>query len=157
MKLTDILPHVTEIDPPWFFREYYKKYKVHEDDLEDIIPLYNIDYYDGPLSGMFKVHDNYFYGKAIYGEDRKWWACWELAEDELTRELAGHKLFQQYVGTHTDYYKDADDNWTRNIGTCKPRESCDIYYNMKDKPRVDYEEIESREIFGVLRNPFRNW
>lgn len=157
MKLTDIPPHVTNLNPPWFHQEYYKKYNSSIDEFIDAVPLYHLNYYDGPLSGIIKVGDHHFYVSSIYGEERKWWAAWELTEEELTKEQERHKLFQQYVGTHTDYHQDENEDWIRDVGTCKPRESCDIYYKMQDKPRVDYKEIESREIFAILRNPFWNW
>lgn len=157
MKLSDIPDHVTDLNPPWFHQEFSKKYNIRIDEDMDVIPAYHLNYYDGPLSGIIKVADRYFYTASIYGEERKWWAVWELTEEELTNEQERHKLFQQYVGTHTDYYKDKDENWTRDVGTCKPRESCDIYYKMENKPCVDYAQVHSREIFGILRNPFWNW
>lgn len=155
MKLSDIPPHVTNMKPPWFSHSYHAKYKIYAEVDFDVIPLYHLHYWDGPLSGIFRVEDNYFYAKAIYGEmERRWWAAWELVGDELTKEQERHKLFQQYVGTHTDYFQDENEDWVRGIGTCKPRESCDIYYKMENKPTVDYKQFESREIFGILRNPF---
>lgn len=42
MKLTDIPPHVTDLNPPWFFQEIHKKYKISIDssiDDEVVEPL----------------------------------------------------------------------------------------------------------------------
>lgn len=157
MKLTDIPPHITEIDPPYFFRTYYAKYKIPVD-VENVIPRYNLDYYDGALSGIIKVHDHHFYAKAVYPEDRKYWAAWELTEEELTKELNRHKLFQQYVGGHTDYFMDADENWIRDLGKVNLDEKeWRKFYNDPNIPQVDYNVVESREIFGIMRNPFYNW
>lgn len=159
MKLTDIPPHVTELDTvPWFSHSYYNRHNTkYPDNLCDIKPLYHLGYYDGPRSGIFKVDDNYFYGQAIYDEERKWWAAWELTGEDLEKELERHKLIQEYVGGHTDYYEDADENWTRDPSLVKPRESCEIYYKMENKPSVDFKKLTEGEIFGILRNPFWNW
>jgi len=157
MKLSDIPPHITDIDPPYFFKSYYEKYKTPMQELV-VKPQYHIDYYDGPLSGIFKVHDNYFYGKAVYPEDRKYWAVWELTEEELTTELARHKLFQQYVGMHIDYHLDEDENWKTDITKVNPdKDEWRKFYDDKTIPTVNYHAVESREIFGIMHNPFYNW
>jgi len=155
MKISDVPKHVTELGIPWFSHFVYEKYKLSGYN-EGAIPLYHINYYDGPLSGMIRVEDKYFYVESVYGEEeRTWWAAWELTEDELTREQARHKLFQQYVGTHCDYVENEDGDWTRDISKCiQDREVWKQYYDMKDKPTVDYGIVRGRDIFGILRNPF---
>lgn len=152
MKLTDIPPHVTELNPPWFF------HKVHDGDFqENIIPLFHAAYYDGPLSGYFKYNDKYFYAKAIYEEDRKYWASWELTPEEIKIALDRHDLFCKYVGEHNKYYLNEEGDWVRDLGKVKPRETHDLFYKNTELPTVNVKAIEDRDIFGILLNPFRSW
>ena len=158
MKFIDIPPHVTELDPPppFFWNEIRKKYNIDHDE-EGIVPLYHLNYYDGPLSAMIRCGDKYFYSEVIYYMERIWWASWELTEDELQLITARHKLFQDNVGMHTDYFQDAEGNWTTTLGCDKPVEMHDNYYKNTTLPEVDYRKITEREIFGVHYSPFRGW
>lgn len=152
MKLSDIPPHVTHINPPWFF------HKVHDGNFqEEIVPLFHSEYYDGPLSGYFKYKDKHFYAKAIYEEDRKYWASWELTEEETKTALDRHDLFCKYVGTHCSYKLNEQGDYIRNLGAVKPREMHSMFYKNKELPTVDVKVIENRDIFGVLLNPFMRW
>ena len=152
MKLTDIPPHITEIDPPWFF------HKVHDGEFQEkIIPICHLNYYDGPLSGLFKYNDKYFYCKSVYDDERTYWASWELTEEETKIELDRHELFCKYVGTHNSYYLNSEGDYVRNIGATKPQETWDLFYKNKELPELNIKEIESRDIFGILLNPFRSW
>lgn len=157
MKLTDIPRHVTEINPPWFAHEFSKKWGTFPDYFIDMEPQFHLDYYDGPLSGIFKCQGQTFYGKAIYDEERKFWAAWELTEKELSDILERHKAFQEYVGTHTTYKKDENGDWYRSLGEVKPREGMDRFYKNPDLPKTDFRAIVERDIFGILWNPFKNW
>jgi hypothetical protein len=152
MKLSDIPPHVTDINPPWFFQKVYS-----EGNQDDVIPLFHNHYYDGPLSGYFKHQDRYFFAKAIYPEDRKYWASWELTEEEKKAALDRHDLFCKYVGEHTSYFLDENENWSRNLEKVQPPDMWDGFYKNPNVPTVDIESIENREIFGILLNPFKSW
>ncbi len=152
MKLSDIPPHVTEINPPYFLHKMHNgRYE------EDIVPIFHNHYYDGPLSGYFKYQDRYFYAKAIYEQDRKYWASWELTEEEKKAVLDRHELFCKYVGEHTSYFLDENEEWTRDLEKVKPPDTWDSFYKNPDVPTVNIKAIEDREIFGILLNPFKNW
>jgi hypothetical protein len=157
MKLSDIPPHVTDINPPWFSHKFSAKYGEFPDYFCDMEPQFHLNYYDGPLSGIFKCKGHFYYGKAIYEEDRKFWAAWELSEQELSNILERHKLFQEYVGMHTDYTQDENGDWHRDLGKTKPREGQERFYKNDSLPKIDLDAIHAREIFGILWNPFANW
>lgn len=152
MKLTDIPPHVTKLNPPWFSQ------KAHNVSFqEEIVPLFHSEYHDGPLAGYFKYNDKYFYTKAIYNEDRKYWASWELTAEEVKTALGRHELFCKYVGEHLNYYLNEEGDWARDLDKVKPEQTWDLFYKNKELPTVDIKAIEERDIFGVLLNPFRSW
>lgn len=155
MKLSDIPKHIVELKPPWFRQEFGKKYSTEKNFELDIEPFFHMDYYDGPLSGVFRYGGRYFYAKSVYGDDRCWWAVWEMTDEETEAELANHRLFEENVGGHTTYVKDEEGCYRRNLGLVKPRETWDNYYKNKDKPSADFEAIEKRDIFGIVENPFR--
>lgn len=161
MKLSDIPKHVTELDPPWFghqFKKKYLKYPGNEPpNFEDVEPCFHLKYYDGPLSGIAKFDGHYFYVKCIYDEDRKWWASWELTPEERTSVLENNRLFEEHVGSHNSYIKNENEDFVRNLDLVKPQESWDKFYKNANKPKVDYDSIEQRDIFGILRNPFWNY
>lgn len=160
MKLTDIPPHVTQIDPPWFNHEFFKKYGQHPGndppDFDDVEPCFHLSYYDGPLSGIFRFGGHYFYARCIYDLDRQWWAAWELTEEETSATLHRHDQFQKHVGTHTSYAKDDNGNIRRDLASVRPQEEWDAFYKNENLPKVDYDAIMQRDIFGILKNPFRS-
>lgn len=158
MKLTDIPKHVIELpNVPFFFREFYRIHKISIDELEDIKPLYHLDYWVGPLSGIFECKGHIFYGKAVYYMDRQYWACWELNKEQQEIRFARYKLFQENVGEHTDYEYDEENGWKRTLGKgLKPRELSDNFYKNKDIPDIDYDDLTKGDIFGIVHNPFRN-
>ena len=155
MKLSDIPPHIADLSPPWFHHVISKMSGRHSDN-EDVKPLFHLNYYDGPLSGIVKCFDRHYYVKAVYPEDRKYWVAWELTPAQAEIELAAHALFQEHVGTHTDYAIDAEGEVSRKVGATRPQEEWDLFYKAKKK-RIDYKAIEATDFFGVLLNPFRSW
>jgi hypothetical protein len=155
MKLSDIPKHITELNPPWFSHVFSRVHGQHAS-IEDIKPLFHLDYYDGPLSGIFKCFDRVFYAKVVYAEDRKYWVAWELTPEQAEIELANHALFQKHVGTHTDYSIDDEGEVSRQIGATRPQAEWDKFYKA-EKKRIDYAAIKATDFFGVLLNPFRSW
>jgi hypothetical protein len=155
VKLSDIPPHIADLSPPWFHHVISKMSGRHSDN-EDVKPLFHLNYYDGPLSGIVKCFDRHYYVKAVYPEDRKYWVAWELTPAQAEIELAAHALFQEHVGTHTDYAIDAEGEVSRKVGATRPQEEWDLFYKAKKK-RIDYKAIEATDFFGVLLNPFRSW
>jgi hypothetical protein len=155
MKLSDVPPHITELSPPWFSHVHTRVHGQHSH-IDDVKPLFHLDYYDGPLSGIVKCFDRHYYVKAVYPEDRKYWVAWELTPEQAEIELANHALFQQHVGTHTDYAIDDEGEVSRKVGATRPQEEWDLFYKAKKK-RIDYKAIEATDFFGVLLNPFRSW
>ena len=155
MKLSDIPPHIADLSPPWFHHVTNKMCGRHSCS-EDVKPLFHLDYYDGPLSGIFICFDRVFYAKAVYPDDRKYWVAWELTPEQATIVSDNHTLFQEHVGTHTDYSIDDEGEVGRQIGTTRPQAEWDKFYKA-EKKRVDYKAIEAEPFFGVLLNPFRSW
>jgi len=154
MKLSDIPKHVTELSPPWFHRMLSRDGQ--HSNVWDVKPLFHLDYYDGPLSGLFECFGRVFYCKAIYAEDRKYWVAWELTPEQAEIELANHALFQEHVGTHTDYSIDEEGEVTHQVGATRPRSEWEKFYKAERK-RLDYKAIEAKPFFGVLLNPFLSW
>lgn len=158
MKLSDVPPHITEMPnhPPYFWTAYKTAYGEWPQQ-EEIIPLWHLDYYDGPLSGVVECKGRHFYVRHVYYDDRKWWVAWELTPDEWARELARHEAFEKYVGTHTSYKQNAEGEWNREHAV-KPEAEWRKFYDDKEMPKVDHQkEVETRDIFGLLMNPFRSW
>lgn len=157
MKLSDIPPHVLQVDPPLFFREYTRKFGYDIEYPEDnIVPLFHLGYYDGPYTGIFKCGEVHFYARALYpDEDRSFWACWELSPSDKEMVLERHKSFQENVGLHTDYVLDDDDYWVVNhVGPVRDKSLWDNFYkNALSAP--DWKDYESRPFFSVVKNPFR--
>jgi hypothetical protein len=155
VKLSDVPKHITELNPPWFSHVLSRVHGEHSSNA-DIKPLFHLDYYDGPLSGIFKCFDRVFYAKVVYADDRKYWVAWELTPEQAEIELANHALFQKHVGTHTDYSIDDEGEVSRQIGATRPQAEWDLFYKA-EKKRIDYAAIEATDFFGVLLNPFRSW
>jgi len=155
MKLSDVPKHITELNPPWFHHVLSRVHGEHSSNA-DIKPLFHLDYYDGPLSGIFKCFDRVFYAKVVYADDRKYWVAWELTPEQAEIELANYALFQKHVGTHTDYSIDEEGEVSRQIDATRPQAEWDLFYKA-EKKRIDYDAIEATDFFGVLLNPFRSW
>lgn len=159
LKLSEIPPHITEAPgaPEPFWNAYKAAYgeSVEED---DIIPLWHLDYYDGPLSGVVGCKGRYFYVRHCYYLDRHWWVAWALTEDEWARARANHDAFEEHVGDHTSYRLDDEGVWKACSGNVKPDTHWDKFYKNPNIPKVDYRaEVETRDMFAILRNPFRSW
>lgn len=159
MKLSDVPPHITEVKarPPYFWHAYKAAYGEWPME-EEITPLWHLSYYDGPLSGIVACRGRHFYVRHVYYDDRMWWVAYALTDEEWETESARHKAFEAHVGTHTNYSENADGEWVQNIGATKPESEWPHFYKNPDIPKVNYERIEiEREMFAVLRNPFRSW
>ena len=154
MKLEDIPVHVTDLKIPWFTHACSKKFKTNTEEWE-VTPLFHLNYWGGPLSGMIKYCNQMFYAVSIYHEDRCFWAAFELTEEEKKNIMIRHQSFVDNVGDHTVYFKDANGEWTRKLASNKPQGQWKNFYDDKTLPVVDYKEIISRDIFGILENPFR--
>lgn len=155
MKISDIPSHVLELDPPYFTHEYFEKFGSDPDPVDDeVTPLFHLNYYDGPLSGIVVRNNHYFYVQPIYSEDRCWWAAWELTPEETQTVLAEHELFEKYVGLHTTYTKNSQGKYVRDLNTVKPQESWEKYYKNDQIVKANYNLVKSRDIFGILENPF---
>jgi len=158
MKLSDIPKHVTEMDPPWFSQEFGKKYGYDSHlKYEEVTPVFHLDYYDGPLSGIVIFGGHHFYVESIYFEDKCWWASWELTPQELQTALENNRIFEENVGSHTRYFRDEEGDLQRDLSLVKPQETWGNYYKNDQVPKVDYNAVKEREIFGILHNPFRSW
>lgn len=123
-----------------FYLEYYRN--LTQIDEKDVKLLWHNAYYDGPLSGILlyrsKMHWFQIFEPLRTDEVRnrvdKEGVIWsdhftrylvvELSEEQVKEEVHWHELFQQKVGTHTDY----DNSGQRIIGEVKPREMWNEFY-----------------------------
>jgi hypothetical protein len=98
--------------------------------MEEIRLLWHSDYWDGPLSGLLLL-DGRKYWFQIADEDfepnfyPRTFVIVELTAKQLAAEEKWHQLFQEKVGTHTDY----DEAGRRNFGGVLPRKTWPEFYN----------------------------
>lgn len=155
MKLSDIPMHISEMDPPFFSHEFAKKYGRNSQFQDELVtPLFHLDYYDGPFSAIVVFCGHHFYAESVYFEDRCWWAVWELTPQEIQTVLENNRLFEEHVGSHNRYFRDTNGNLRRDISLLKPRDMWENYCKNDQVPKVDYDAIRKREIFGIIHNPF---
>jgi hypothetical protein len=170
MKITDLPPHVLEIDPlpPMFIGSMKKMLGEQFNDLDiedveiddlDIVPLYFIHYWDGPLSCVFRCCGLYFYSTIIYSLDRRWWSSWLLSEDEKELFLKEHQEFCENVSYGCDFIKNEHGKYvydTGKKGTATVETSKQFYKKRKNDDVLQklIEEIVTRDMFGILEQPF---
>jgi len=68
--------------------------------------LYHYNYYDGPLSGICLLDGKRYWFNCEFdgeGSDPRLYIMYKLRWKEFLLELLCHKLFQIFVGCHTDY------------------------------------------------------
>lgn len=102
--------------------------------------LWDCNYYDGILSGYCiyedKLHyfncvdenDNYWNDDESKNSDDLWYRrfnLYEVPQDEIDEVYRRHKVFQDNVGTHTDYNYDGNNRLIR----VKSMDTHYIYYN----------------------------
>jgi hypothetical protein len=94
--------------------------------------LWHDDYWDGPLSGMLLYQGKEYWFQMIAENDDpdlvafyRRFAVLELTEAQLQEEHKWHTLFQEKVGTHTDY----DVAGQRELGALKPQELWHEFYD----------------------------
>lgn len=148
MILSDIPPHVTEINPPYFTDSVGKTLsdeKNKEIEVSDYIePLHALDFWDGPLSGIVYCLGSYYFCKAIYVADRKYWASWLLSDEQSKEAMQNHSL---WVNSH-------EHNQTCT-NFCKTLHIKDPILSHPSQTYFDFlKTIDDKEIFGILENPF---
>lgn len=92
--------------------------------LHGVTPVWLTDYWDGPLEGLatYEGRLHWFKVESFDADDPpsvRTYVLYPLSEDEAADEEALHQLFQEHVGTHTDWQlrgtRDArvhqDSNW----------------------------------------------
>ena len=108
--------------------------------------LWYCEYWDGPRSGvlLYMTEPHWF---QIYGEeDSGRWQDWHgkfliirLTEEQYAEEAANHRLFQEKVGSHTDYASDGRPVQDK----LKPQETWHEYYDeAKKRPELDLSDNE---------------
>lgn len=106
----------------------YEQYP--ERQLREIRLLWHSDYWDGPLSGLLLL-DGRKYWFQIAEEDfeptltNRHFLIIELTDKQLAEEEKWHRLFQEKVGTHTDY----DEVGNRDLGGVLPRKTRSEFYD----------------------------
>lgn len=136
MKFDEIPPHITE------------KLVM----LGDPTPLWHLDYWDGPLSGIILLNDDktrLYYARPTYPDFRESWVVWELTPEEQLHELRAHTEFVRWVGSGTTYHVL---NGRRSVGKTHPQEQWHNFYENPEwrKPR----HYDVRDILGWVNNPF---
>jgi len=101
----------------------------------DVKLLWHSDYYDGPLSGLLLFNEEKYWFKAIDGIPgySQNYIVIRLTPEQLNEEEKWHKLFQDHVGSQTDY----DENEKRK-GLVKPQEMWNKFY----EPRKSYIKLD---------------
>ena len=143
MKFNDIPPHISDILP-----------RVGDD--ENVVPLFHLDYYDGVLTGIITIADEHYLALVPYYNCRDVCLVFKLNPDETDQFLKNHKAFQEYVGYHTDYFKNASEDYVRYHGmSLKPVTEWDKFYKNPEYQKDTQEDIlQNREIDGWTPNPF---
>lgn len=85
----------------------------------NIIPLWTCGYWDGPLSGLCIYEQQICFFEISNSElaDERLYDIYEISPEDIIEEIRAHSLFEEYVGTHCNYYYDEDKKrFRRNIG-----------------------------------------
>lgn len=89
--------------------------------------LWHADFWDHPLNGMLLYKNvRYWFENCETAEKDQHihYLIVELSPEQFEHEAFWHERFRQKVGTHTDY----DKTGTRLLGTPKPKESWNEFY-----------------------------
>jgi hypothetical protein len=109
--------------------------KLRQIQASSITPLWCLDYWNGPLSGIciYKDRPCYFTNKCndfllmekdleIY--DIRQYILYYITEEEFKLEELCNHDWKEWVGTHADFNPD----WTRKEGEVKSSETHDLFY-----------------------------
>lgn len=113
--------------------------------------LYHCGYWDGPLSGVALYQGRKVWFQAIAAEESddrdepRGFGLYSLTDEQIQVQDADHALFQQYVGTHTDYV-----DGKRRLGNLRPAEEQDRYYSASHAPRPLH---SSETLIGTFSEP----
>lgn len=133
------LPHLSDDSLPQFPHIDEKLLRV----------LWHCEYWDGPRSGvliyMAKPHWFQIFGQGDEGDGGRWqdrygkFLVLQLSGEQYAEEAANHRLFQEKVGTHTDYDPDG-----RPVqGELEPQDMWHEYYDeAKERPEQDFSDNE---------------
>jgi len=117
--------------------------------------LWHEDYYDGPVSGYVTLNGNEgYYVSCMATEwpaehcDRRLYLVFRLDTAQTSHVKQEHSLFQEFVGTHTDY-----DSNGRRTGSVKPEENWSKFY---DRVRPDIHPLTDSQIVGWTTTLFKN-
>ncbi len=118
--------------------------------LGDLRLLWHNSFWDGPINGILIYQGRKCWFESIVDleEDIRQFVIIELTPEQLKEEEYWHKLFQEYVGMHTDY----DEN-NKRTGKCKPKDLYDKFYNpyrsFREKNPRDYSNNKVLAIFSI--------
>tara|TARA_R110002096_G_scaffold356726_2_gene549969 strand:- start:5 stop:418 length:414 start_codon:yes stop_codon:yes gene_type:complete len=106
---------------------------------KDIKYLWHLSYYDGPISGVGMIGDEFCYFNMIHDcHFRRIFAVYHLSLDEFKDELLRHEMFRIHVGFHTDYHISGN-NDQREVGLLQPGSEWKKFYDTKsDAKSTDY-------------------
>jgi len=112
---------------------------------EDIFPLYHLNYYDGPLSGVCVYQGKEcFFDKIDDQRQRYDYKIFETSEKEIKYINMWHRIFQLNVGLHSDYFFDIERNrYSRTPGvyvTGTTKETSSSFFAFSKQTRNKFPE-----------------
>ncbi len=89
--------------------------------LDQVVPLWIDDFYDGPISGFCLVADEKYY---FFADPDKSWGTFDewryflypVTDEEFETAEFNHKLFEQHVGTQWTCYNGSWTDRGRSLG-----------------------------------------
>lgn len=112
----------------------------------EIRMLWHTSYWDGPLAGHVLYQGKQYWFNCVFeAENRRrtrHFVLVELTPEQLEEEHDWHRLFQEKVGTHTDY----DESGQRAIGAVKAQGTwAEFYEPARQRPQMD---VSDRPVVG---------
>jgi hypothetical protein len=103
-------------------------------DPESITPLYSIDWYDGPLTGVCKYVGTRYYFNWVDDVGKNWiYVLVRLTPEQWELEDKRDTLFQEKVGTHCNYGGKGElspkETWNEYYKAYPPDEQVPMYLN----------------------------
>lgn len=124
--------------------------------LQGVKLLYHSNYWDGPLSGVCEYQGKRYWFDCLNEDEttvdedgepcfaRRRYGIYELTEEEWEEQDVWHRLFETYVGTHTNYNEQGE----RTIGALSNHPYSKDYYWLSKKYRTNRITTSGRKCLG---------
>lgn len=140
------------------FKQYIEFTSLPKFNKKDLNLLWHYNYWDGPISGMLSIDNQYYWFEMI--DDPVWqrinvstksnfkyrrYAIIRMTTEQLKIENLKHADFRKYVGTHCDYLKN------KQTGEINPNAlEYKKYYDKwpEDKDKLNY---SNNEVIGWFK------